>query len=229
MSVSEVLLRVVCAYLVLLLLTRLMGRKELRQLTFFNFVSGITIGSIAADLIASETFSLRNGLTALTAWAALTIVMGFIDIRSQKARQVLEGDPVILIQNGRILKEALQRVRLDMDALKALLRQKNAFSVSEVAFAVLETDGNLSVMKKENQQPAVKQDVHPAAPPKPDFLPTKVISDGVLHQPNLAKLELSEEWIKQQVHQAGFSSISEIFYAELQRDGSLYIDAAQTK
>ncbi|MGY4690819.1 DUF421 domain-containing protein [Salibacterium sp. K-3] len=223
MTVTEVLLRVVCAFLALLILTRAMGRKELRQLTFFNFVSGIAIGSIAADLIASETFSLPHGLTALTAWAALTILFGLLDLNSRQARHLMEGEPVILIQNGKILEEGLRRVRLDVNALKALLRQKNAFAVSDVAYAVFETDGNLSVMKKEPRRPAVKKDVLPAAPEAPSILPIEIISDGRWNTRNLEKCSLTREQVLEQIKEAGLENVSDVFYAELEQDGSIYI------
>ncbi|RSL32365.1 DUF421 domain-containing protein [Salibacterium salarium] len=225
MSVTELSLRVVFSFLALLILTRLMGRKELRQLTFFNFVSGIAIGSIAADLVANEEFSIRNGMLALAGWTVLTIVMGLFDIKSKSFRLLMEGQPVILIKNGEIIQKSLRQVRLDLQALKALLRQKNAFSMSEVEYAILETDGNLSVLKKENQQPATKQDTKSASNQSPSaFLATEVISDGKLNQQNIDKLHLEKDWILTQIQQNGLSRVSDVFYAELQKDGSLYVN-----
>lgn len=121
-SLTELIVRIACTFLILLLLTRIMGRKELRQLTYFNFVSGIAIGSIGADFILSEDVNIRNGIIAMIGWAVFTLTMGWIDIKSKNVRKVIEGDPVLLIKNGQILRQALQRVRLDVDALKALLR-----------------------------------------------------------------------------------------------------------
>ncbi|MFB4163241.1 YetF domain-containing protein [Alteribacillus sp. JSM 102045] len=225
MSLAELIVRITCSFLVLLLLTRIMGRKELRQLTFFNFVSGISIGSIGANLVINQNLSIRNGIIALVGWTIFTIVMGLLDINSKKVREVIEGQPIILIRNGKIMEKALQRVRLDLNALKALLRQKNAFAISEVEYAIFETDGNLSVMKKENKQTALREDINPSlTSATPAILPTEVISDGKLNRENITKLNLEENWVEEQVHQAGLASVSDVFYAELQKDGTLYVD-----
>ncbi|MCT2535742.1 DUF421 domain-containing protein [Aquibacillus koreensis] len=225
MELSELLLRIGLSFFVLLGLTRVMGRKELSQLTFFNFVSGIAIGSIAANLVVSQNLSIRNGIIALAGWSALTIVMGLIDIKSKKARKFIEGEPLILIKNGQIMESALRKARLDIDALNAILREKNAFSIADVDYAIFETDGKLSVMKKHNKQSVkrsdmllqkVADDVYP--------MPTEVISDGTVNQKNLEDLNLDKKWIDKQLEDVGIKDVGDVFYAELQKDGSLYID-----
>ncbi|WP_093336852.1 DUF421 domain-containing protein [Salibacterium halotolerans] len=220
MSITELLLRLVCAFFALLILTRIMGRKEMRQLTFFNFISGIAIGSIAANLIASDTFSLLNGMTALVVWSALTILFGLVDLHSRKARHLMEGNPILLIHQGEIMEDGLRRVRLDVEALKGMLRQKNAFAVSEVAFAVLETDGSLSVMKKKDAERA-------AGPTKFPILPTEIISDGRWNAANMDKLDLSREEVLRDMKNAGLQQVSDVFYAEVEQDGSLYFSRKQ--
>ncbi|SFP67905.1 Uncharacterized membrane protein YcaP, DUF421 family [Salibacterium halotolerans] len=220
LSITELLLRLVCAFFALLILTRIMGRKEMRQLTFFNFISGIAIGSIAANLIASDTFSLLNGMTALVVWSALTILFGLVDLHSRKARHLMEGNPILLIHQGEIMEDGLRRVRLDVEALKGMLRQKNAFAVSEVAFAVLETDGSLSVMKKKDAERA-------AGPTKFPILPTEIISDGRWNAANMDKLDLSREEVLRDMKNAGLQQVSDVFYAEVEQDGSLYFSRKQ--
>jgi uncharacterized membrane protein YcaP (DUF421 family) len=122
-----------------------MGRKEISQMTFFNFVSAISIGTLGASLAIDSSISIRNGLIALIAWSAFTIITGFLDIKSPKFRLAVEGQPVIVIKNGKIMNRALRKVRLDLDALNTLLRKKNVFSVSDVNYAIFEIVGTLSV------------------------------------------------------------------------------------
>jgi uncharacterized membrane protein YcaP (DUF421 family) len=225
MPVMELVLRITLAFTTLLVLTRLMGRKELSQLTFFNFVSGIAIGTIGASLAIDSTLSVRNGVIALICWSAFTIVMGLLDIKSKKVRVAIEGEPRILIKKGKIMEEELRKVRLDIDALNALLRQKNVFSVADVDYAIFETDGKLSVMKKETKQPLTKSDMN-IQQVKADIFPisTAVVSDGKINTINLEKMKLDKEWLEQQLQSAGVNSISDVFYAEVQKDGTLYID-----
>ncbi|WP_078548270.1 DUF421 domain-containing protein [Litchfieldia alkalitelluris] len=225
MDIMELILRVALTFITLLALTRIMGRKELSQLTFFNFVSGITIGSISANLISNSNFSIRNGIIALAGWTIFTVAMGFLNIKSKKIRTLVEGQPVIVVKDGKIMEDALKRLRLDVDALSALLRQKNVFSMADVNYAILETDGKLSVMKKEDKQSVTKSDMS-IQKNQVNLYPTstEVITDGKIVSSNLSKLNLTEDWLEEKVKQSGLT-VSDVFYAEIQKDGSIYIDA----
>ncbi|MBP1948646.1 YetF domain-containing protein [Virgibacillus litoralis] len=225
MGVPELLVRIILAFFVLFILARIMGRKEISQMTFFNFVSAIAIGTIAGSLVTSQNLSIRNGILALVGWTLFTLVMGFIDIKSKGARKVTTGNPVIVIKDGKIMENSLRKTRLDIEALKALLRQKNIFSMSDVSYAIFETSGKLSVMKKEINQPATKGDMNVLST-TPDTYPiaTEVISDGIINTKNLAKLNLDRDWVEGQIKNADVNYPSQIFYAEVQPDGTLYID-----
>ncbi|MDQ0300093.1 uncharacterized membrane protein YcaP (DUF421 family) [Salibacterium salarium] len=224
MPIVELIIRMILSYFVLLTVTRMMGRKELSQMTFFNFVSAIAIGSISATLVTDTSLSIRNGVIALAGWCLFTIILGIMDINSRNVRLAVEGEPRILIKNGLVMEDEMRKVRLDMDALNALLRQKEVFSITDVNYAIFETDGNLSVMKKEFKSPVTKTDMN--IPPKTPMYPieTTIISDGKIVTSNLEELNLDQSWVEQQLQSAGIPSTSDVFYAELQKDGSLYID-----
>ena len=225
MPIAELIFRLVIAFITLITLTRLMGRKEISQMTFFNFVSGISIGTIGASLAIDSTLSVTNGLIALLVWSIFTVMTGFLDIKSQKFRSVVEGQPKILIQKGKIMEQELRKVRLDIDALNLLLRKKDVFSVSDVDYAIFETDGSLSVMKKEGKQSLTKSDMNIKQMKPPIFpISTAVVSDGKIKKDNLEKLNIDNQWLEQQLNLAGIQSVSDVFYAEVQKDGTLYID-----
>ncbi|MFK2825338.1 DUF421 domain-containing protein [Bacillus sp. B190/17] len=194
-------------------------------MTFFNFVSAISIGTIGASLAIENSLSIRNGLIALVGWSAFTIFLGFLDIKSKSACYAIVGQPIILIRKGQIMEDVLRKVRLDTDSLNTLLRKKNVFSISDVDYAIFETDGTLSVMKKESKQPVMKSDMN-IQPYNDDVFPISmaVISDGKIDEENLRKLNLDKKWLDQQLQSAGVNSVSDIFYAEVQKDGTLYID-----
>ena len=194
-------------------------------MTFFNFVSAISIGTLGASLAIDSSISITNGLIALIAWSAFTIFVGFLDIKSPKFRMAIEGQPIILIKKGKIMENELRKIRLDIDALNALLRKKNIFSVSDVDYAIFEFDGTLSVMKKEPKQALTKSDMNIDQTNVNVFpISTSVISDGEIKQENLKKLNLDRQWLERQLKLSGVESISEVFYAEVQKDGTLYID-----
>lgn len=225
MSALELGLRILLSFLTMLLMTRIMGRKEISQMTFFNFVSAISIGSIGANLAVNQNLSILNGVLALAGWGIITIIMDLFDIHSKKARAVLEGEPLIVMKDGQIMEKALRKVRLDIDALNAMLRQKNIFSLTDVEYAILENNGELSVMKKGSKQFLTKSDLNIQNDDIQYYpISTGVISDGKVNFNNLSKLKLSEEWLEEQLSNKGITSVSDIFYAEIQRDGTLYID-----
>lgn len=149
-SLSQVILETIITFCILLLYTRLLGKKQMSHLTFFNYITGITIGSIAANMVMLDTRSFYKELASLTIWCILTELVSFIALKSPKLRKNLDGTPTIIMKNGVIDKKALGSLRLNVDDLTMLLREKDIFDLSEVDYAILEPHGRLSVLKKEN-------------------------------------------------------------------------------
>ncbi|MGD6801738.1 YetF domain-containing protein [Rossellomorea aquimaris] len=224
MNIFELFLRVVIAFIALFIMARLSGRKEISEMTFFNFISAVAVGNIGGTIVVSAELSIRNGLLALAGWLILTVGFSYIDLKSKGARKILEGEPIIVVKQGKIMEHSLKKTQLDVDGLMALLREKQVFSMKDVDYAIFETNGKLSVLKKQAQQTITKNDMN--VPLKSEKYPqsTEVIADGEVIQNNLKRLNLQEEWLISQLQQKGIQSISEVFYAEVQKDGSLYID-----
>ncbi|MEM5013630.1 DUF421 domain-containing protein [Niallia taxi] len=223
MELPNLLLRLTVSFFVLLFLTRIMGRKEISEITFFNFASAIAIGEIAASLVVDDQLSISNGIYALIGWSLYTILMSYLDIKTLKGRQLLTGSPIILIKEGKILEQALHKCRLDLDTLKAMLRQKDVFSIAEVDFAIFETDGKLSVLKKDSGSSITNKNMYKVKNKLIPF-PLEIILDGNIKEENLINSGFDNNWLIAQLQRAGIHSISEVFYAEVQTDGSLYID-----
>lgn len=224
----EMLLRTTLAFVVLLILARFMGKKQISQLTFFHYVTGITIGSIAADIAGESETPFMDGLVAMIWWAVLTIAMNYISMKSKKARVLLDDKPIIVIQRGKIEAEALGKARLDLNDLNMLLREQSIFSIKDVYYAIFEVNGNLSVMKRAGLENATKTDVK-ASVKEPKYIPTEIISDGELILENLAELKLTEQWVDDQLKKNGISRVDQVFYAEIQANGDLHIDARTDK
>lgn len=199
-----------------------MGRKQLSQLTFFNYITGIALGSIASDIAGESSTPFFNGLTSLIWWSILTIVTGYIGLKSSKARTTIDGQPVFVIKQGKILEDAMAKQRLNMDDLSMLLRQQKVFSVQDVETAVLESNGKLSILLKEEKQPVTRQDQN-IFTVKPMYTPMELIVDGKVVQKNLEESGITLEWLKGQLKTLKIK-FEDIFYVELQKDGTLYID-----
>ena len=207
---------------VLLILTRLLGKKQMSQLTYFNYITGVTMGSVAGDFISEVNMPVVDALASLIAICILTELNSFIALKSTSYRKVMDGDDIILIKKGKIIKPALKSCRMSVNILLMLLRQSNTFSVEEVEYAILETNGSLSVMKRQQAQPIIKSDLDIKAE-KIKNLPREVISDGKIMKANLKELNKDEEWLKNELRKNNIESVKDVFYAEVRSDGTLYI------
>ncbi len=223
LSFWEMMTRTTVTFAALLFFARILGKEQLSQLTFFNYITGITIGSIAGEVVAHDDTHYLNAFTSLIWWSVLTLVVSYMTVKSSKAKDLLDDKPLIVIKEGKILEEALKTSRLPVADLNMLLRLQGIFSVKDVHFAVLETNGELSVFKKVAQQPSTKQDVK-AQIVVPKYMPCTIISDGKIVLKNLQGVNLTEEWLMNQLKKQGVNSVQQVFYAEIEPDGSIYMD-----
>ncbi|HEU4965786.1 MAG TPA: DUF421 domain-containing protein [Bacilli bacterium] len=222
-SILTTIIRTCIGFVVLLFLTRVLGKKQLSQMTFFTYITGIALGNIAGDMVVHSDIKLHTGILGLALWALLTFGIETLSLKSSKARVLLDGEPTILIKEGKVLEKAMASNRLNMDDLSMLLRTKNIFSLRDVDYAILEPNGQISVLKQVAQESVTKQDLQ-LPTPKRQYLPTELIVDGQVVQRNLQELGLNRSWLSVQLKQQGIDSYEDIFYAELQSDGSIWID-----
>lgn len=218
----ETSLRTLIGFTLLLILTRLLGKKQLGQLTIFTYITGVSLGNVAGDMIVHRDIQIMDGVIALTLWSFLTFIVEFISLKSPKGRIFLDGEPTIVIKKGVIMQKELAKHRLNMDDLTMLLRVNNVFYIQDVDYAILEPNGQLSILKKSSLESITKKDMQIQTHNR-NNLPTEIIVDGKLVSKNLSELNLTHEWLNNQLKQAGIKSIKDVFYAELQSDKSLYL------
>lgn len=221
-TILETSLRTLIGFAVLLILTRLLGKKQLGQLTFFTYITGIALGNIAGDMVVHRDIKLIDGVAGLMVWAILTFILEIISLKSSKARVFLDGEPSIVIKKGNIMEKELAKQRLNMDDLTMLLRNNNIFSIQDVDYAILEPNGQLSVLRKPLLESVTKKDLN-LMPQDRMYLPTEIIVDGKLVIKNLKELNLNNQWVLQEIKKSGINSVDEVFFAELQDDGTLFI------
>lgn len=216
-----VFLRGIFAFFSLLILTQLMGKKQISQLTFFDYITGITIGSIAASLTVDLSTQAIPTWTGLLTWTLGTLVLGIITVHSRNWRMKIVGEPTVVIQNGQILESNLEQLNYSIDDLRAQLRELNAFNIADVEFAVLEPNGKLSVLKKSQLQPLTPADLQ--IPTDYKGLATELIMDGHIIHANLKQLNLPEQWLREQIEGRNHR-IEDVYYAEIDTQGNLYVD-----
>jgi len=218
----EILLRVALGFAVLLFFIRLIGNKQLGQLNVFTYISGIVIGSMVADAILHKDLDIWRSILGVTAWVGLLFLVEIVSLKSVKARELLDGQPTILIKNGRIIYDALKKERMNIDDLTMMLRTNKVFSILDVDYAILEPNGDLSILKKQEKNGITKEDLKLSFKPQ-KYIPTSIIIDGRIIANNLVELDLSKDWVYRTINKAGIKNNDDILYAELQNDGQLYI------
>lgn len=220
-SIIEVSVRSLVGFIELLILIRIIGKKQLGELRFFYYATGIALGNIAGDMVVHKDIKLIDGLVGMVIWASLTFFLGYISLKLPKIRVILNGEPAIVIKKGIILRDVLASHRLNMDDLSMLLRNNKVFSVRDVDYAILEPNGQLSVLKKAEQEQVTRKDMK-IQPGIRYYIPAEIIVDGKVVYKNLKEFNLDSKWLGQQLKQAHIGSVEEVFYAELEEDGSLY-------
>ena len=194
-----VFFQTVASFLILLLLTRLLGKQQVSQLTFYEYLNGITFGSIAANMATDDLANAPDHLVGLVTYGILTLLVSWLALKNRKIRKALAGEPVIVIQDGNILEDNLRKMHMDLDELTMLLRAENIFDYKELELAIVEQSGALSVMKKPAYQGVTRQDLHLHA--KSKGLAVEVIIDGQIVYENLRAMDLDGKWLVEQLRQ----------------------------
>jgi uncharacterized membrane protein YcaP (DUF421 family) len=217
-----VLVRSIIGFFSLLIFTRIIGKEQISQLTFFDYVLGITIGSIAASLTTDLSSSAWPHWVGLITWAALGYLMEIVTLKWRYVAKVLEGEPVIVIMNGKIMEETLKKAKYRISDILELLRNQGVFDPNEVDFAIIESNGQLSILKKAEHLPLTPKDMN--IPVKNSGISTELIYDGILIEENLRQLNKDKDWLMGELKSHGINSISEVFLVTLNPEGSIYID-----
>lgn len=218
----EMLLRTTGSFFAILFLARIIGKKQLSQLTFFHYVTGITIGSISAEMAAQAETPFWDSMIALVWWSLLTILVTVITLKNKTARVLFDGKPTILMKDGQILVSALKKERIHIDELMMLLREQNIFSLDEVQHVTLETNGEIGILKKVRFRNTEKQDLTENLK-APKYFPTEIISDGKIIYENMNELGLSSDWLMNQLRKQNINDLAVVYFAQILEDGTLYI------
>lgn len=221
-EILNILIRAVSAYITLLILTRFMGKREISQLTFFDYTVGITLGSITASMALDTSRPFTTILPALLVFCTFQITISFISLKSKSIRKLVEGTSTMIIKDGKILESNLLKERFNIDELSGKLREKNVFSLADVEFAFLETDGKISVMKKANKQPVTPYDLK--IPTEYSGIGGYVVEEGKIITQKLREYGLTTSWLMSKVGEQGIYDISKIMLAQVDNSGKLYID-----
>ena len=211
---------------ILFFMTKLLGKKQISQLSFFEYVNGITIGSIGAEIVTGLEESIFLGILSILTFAAIPYLAGFISLKSKPFRNFVEGKGTVFIKDGKILEDNLKKERYTTDELLELLRKDKVFKVADVEFAVLETTGDLSVLLKKENQPLTAKDLDLTVASEKE--PETVIMDGEILDESLATAGRSRQWLHTELSKLGVT-IENVFLGQVDSYGQLTVDLFDDK
>lgn len=206
---------------VLFLITKIIGKKQVSELSLFDYVISISIGNFAAEISMNIDVQLMNGIIAVLIFGFIAMVISILTMKSILLRRIVIGSPTILIENGKFVYKNLKRVKIDINDFLESARIKGYFDISNIKYALMEANGQISFLPKEEYVPATSKDLN--LKPSKQGLCANVIIDGKFMLKNLEKIKKDEDWLRKQLKVKGYKSYEEILLATVDIDEKLCI------
>ncbi len=220
MDILKIIITSAVSLLVLFLLTKLMGSKQVSQLNMFDYIIGISIGSIAAEM-ATELDTPINSLTAMIVYGVIAAAVSLVSQKSLKARKVLSGKPLVLLDNGKLYRKNMKKARMDINDFLMQCRSQGYFDLSQIQTAVMEFNGRMSILPVSTNRPLTPQDMKLA--PEQEYMTTAVIADGVIVEDNLKHTGNNYIWLKKQLSEQGYKAPEDVFLAMCDNNNKLTV------
>ena len=215
MPVLTLCLTTVGSFAILFLSAKIIGHKQIAQLDFFDYITGITIGSIAAEM-ATELEEPWKPLLAMVIYGGITLSLSLISSRFPRSRKYLNGTPTILLDHGKLYYENMKKARLDLSEFLVLCRQQGYFDLTSIQTAIFEYNGKLTILPVTAQRPVTPQDLD--LNPDQELTFTELIMDGRILEDNLKRMGLDRTWLEKQLKQRHISTAKEVFLAVCDRN-----------
>lgn len=215
------IVRTIISFTLLIFLTRLLGRKALSQMTFFDFTVVITFGSVTANIGIGQNPSFHSSVTVLICLGLLGTLSGYLHIKNFRFRKLINSEPLVIMQNGDIVLSNMKKARMTLGELTSMLRDKNIFNINEVHYAIIENNGTLSILPKAINKPLTPRDMQ--MNPNDEGLTKDIIIDGKIMYDNLKSTNLTEKWLINELNNKGIYKTEDVFFAALDSSAKLYV------
>ncbi|HAX73815.1 MAG TPA: DUF421 domain-containing protein [Firmicutes bacterium] len=216
----DIIFRSIVSILVLFTLTRLMGKKHIANLTFFDYIVGISIGSIASQFAVDESIPYFHGIIALIVYTGFAVIISKVSLKGVWWRRVLGDTPTILIQKGEFIKQNLKKTKFTINDLAEEARLNGIFSIRDIDYAILETSGKVSFLLKPKKQNATIEDLNLDTHYK--GLEAELIIDGTVMYEHLNWVKKDEQWLNQELSNKNIC-LENVFFASMNEAGQLNI------
>ncbi|UOR13103.1 DUF421 domain-containing protein [Halobacillus amylolyticus] len=221
MDYLEMFVEIIFGFVALFLVTKVLGKTQITQITAFDFISALVLGELVGNALYDDEVGIAKIAFAVILWGILIYLTEMITQKFKGTRSLLEGSPSLVIHEGKIMKQQLKKNKLDINQLQHLLRTKDVFSIKDVQFAVLETDGTISVLKTSDKQTPTKKDLN--LPLSAVSLSSIFISDGEVLWDNLKESGFDESWLKTELRNQNISRVDQVLMAEYTPGEQLFV------
>ena len=221
MEIIKVILASFFSAGILFVIAKIIGHKQVAQLEFFDYITGITIGSIAAELATTLDKPWWKPTVSMLAFGLVTIVLSFLTRKFTRTRKFINGTPTIVMNDGKLYRSNMKKAKLELSEFLLLCRQEGYFDLNDIQTAVFEYNGKLSILPKSTKRPLNPEDMQ--LEPQPQHIGTEIILDGRVMGDNLKRKGLNEAWLKDQLRQQGIGSPEEVFIGLCGTDNTLTV------
>lgn len=220
-SLLAYIIRTLIVGIISFLVGRYMMKRTINQLTAYDFTVVWILGAITVAPLLDGEVSFTYTIVPLLTLFFWHYILTALSLKNRKLASVFNGRPLILIENGKIIRKNLRKQFVNIDLLLSELRLKNVFDISELKYAILEPNGHLSIIKKEEYRVVTSEDLNICA--KPVSLPLVIINDGKLFEENLTRVELNKEWLINNLKMYNIDNISKVYLATIDDSKKLYV------
>jgi uncharacterized membrane protein YcaP (DUF421 family) len=222
----EIGLRTLIAAIALFFLTKLLGKRQVSELSLFEYITGITIGSLAAYISLDLDAAWYLGIVSLAVWVGISFLLEVLNLKSKSIRDFVEGESLIIMKGGKILEDNLKKARYTSDDLLEKLRSKSVFNMADVEFAILEADGELNILLKKANLPLTLKSLGKDVPSDPPL--ETVVMDGNIIDEALSNAGFNRGWLDTELEKQGIA-IENVYLAQVDHVGQLFIDVYDDK
>lgn len=206
---------------ILFILTKLMGNREISQLTMFDYIVSITIGSIAAEMATSLENNFMEPVVAMVVYGVITVFISYITCKNLNLRRFFTGRARVLLDNGKLYRKNFKSAKIDLNEFLMECRINGYFNLSDIQTAILEPNGRVSFLPKSLKRPATPEDLNLS--PSPENIVINVILDGVLLKENLSKTGNNINWLENNLKDQGINDIKKVFLATCDNQNNLSV------
>ena len=218
MEIIKVILTSLLSAAALFIIAKIMGHKQMSQLDFLDYITGITIGSIAAEL-ATELEKPWKPLIAMLIFGAVTFGLSVLSSKLPRTRKFINGTPTIIMDNGKLYRNNMKKAKLDLSEFMVMCRQEGYFNLNDIQTAIFEYNGRLTILPVSSKRPVNPADMNLS--PQPEYICTEVIMDGRILEENLKRKGLDRTWLQKQLEEQGYNTAKEIYLGVCENNNKL--------